>query len=398
MAAELSPYAQHWTLEPGTIYLNHGSFGACPKPVLEVQQALRERMEAQPMRFLYREAEGLLDAARHDLAEFLHCDTQDLVFVPNATAGVNTVLNSLKLRKGDELLVTDHEYNACRNALDAVAQRSGAKVIVSEIPFPLESADTLFEAVFRGATPRTKLLLLDHVTSSTALVMPIARIIWELKRNHIETLVDGAHAPGMLPLDLRALGAAYYTGNCHKWLCAPKGAAFLFVRRDMQEGVRPLVISHGANSTRTDRSRFLLEFDWTGTDDLTPWLCIPEALRFLDGIVPDGLPGLMRHNRQGVLRARKLLCQALQIPEPCPEALLGSMASIPLPDGTGDPPQGPLFLDPIQEDLLRQYRIEVPVFPWPQWPRRLLRVSCQAYNSEAQFSVLAEALPGLVQR
>lgn len=397
MAAELSPYAHLWGLEPGTIFLNHGSFGACPTSVLEAQQALRMRMESQPVRFLHRECEGLLDGARAALAEVLHCDSQDLAFVPNATTGVNTVLNSLRLKKGDELLVTDHEYNACRNALDAVAQRTGAKVVVAELPFPLESADSLFEAVFRSLSPRTRFLLIDHVTSPTALVMPVARIIWELKRNGIETLVDGAHAPGMIPLDLRALGAAYYTGNCHKWLCAPKGAAFLFVRRDMQEEVRPLAISHGANSPRGDLSRFQLEFGWTGTDDITPFLCIPEALKFLEGLVPDGLPGLMRHNRAGAIRGRKLLCQALKITEPCPEALLGSMAAVPLPDSL-EPLRPPLFLDVLQDELQQKYHIEVPVMPWPSWPRRLLRISCQAYNSEAQFGVLAEALPSLLGR
>lgn len=396
MPPETSPHAAHWSLDPECIFLNHGSFGACPKPVQAAQQRMRDRMESQPLRFLFREYEAHWDQARADLAAFVNCEAQDLVFVPNATTGVNTVLRALALRPGDELLVTDHEYNACRNALDEVAERHGAEVVVAEIPFPLESADDIFKAIFNGLSSRTRLLLVDHVTSQTALVMPVARLIWELKKHGIETLVDGAHAPGMVPLDLRALGAAYYTGNCHKWLCAPKGAAFLYVRRDKQDDVRPLVISHGANSPRTDRSQFLLNFGWTGTDDPTPWMCVPEAIAFLGSLLPEGWPDLMRHNRMGALRGRKMLCEALGIPLPCPDPLVGSMASVPLPDAKGDPPQPPHFIDPLQDELLRRFKIEVPVIPWPAWPKRVLRISCQAYNTDAQYSVLAEALKTLL--
>ncbi len=387
-----SPFAVHWTLDPKCLFLNHGSFGACPAPVLAAQQQLRQYMETQPVRFLARELEGLWDAARAELALFLGCDADGVVFVPNATTGVNAVLRSLKLRRGDELLVTDHEYNACRNALAAVAEAAEARVVVVEVPFPVASADEILEAILARVSQRTRLLLVDHVTSPTALVMPVARLVWEMRKRGVETLVDGAHALGMLPLDLRALGAAYYTGNCHKWLCAPKGAGFLFARRDLRETVRPLAISHGANSPRKDRPKFLLEFGWTGTCDPTPFLCVPEAMRFVGGLKPGGWPEVMRANRALALIARNILCDALNIRPPCPEALIGSMAAVPLPDSAGPAPAPPLFIDPLQEELVGRYNIDVPVINWPSHPKRVLRISAQLYNTEEQYTALASAL------
>jgi len=205
--------------------------------------------------------------------------------------------------------------------------------------------------------------------------------------------VDGAHAPGMVPLDLSALGAAYYTGNCHKWLCAPKGAGFLHVRPDRQESIHPLSISHGFNSQRTDRSRFLLEFGWTGTFDPTACLAVPEALRFVGGLLPGGWPEVMARNRELALAGQKILCRALQIDAPCPESCIGSMAAVPLPDNNGgERPRAPYYLDPLQDTLLAKYGIEVPVIPWLVFPKRLLRISAQLYNSPAQYELLAEAL------
>ena len=380
-----------WTLDPAVTFLNHGSFGACPAVVLQRQAELRVRLEREPVQFFLRELEPLLDVARAALGGLLDADADDLALLPNASSGVATVLRSLSFSPNDELLTTDHAYNACRQALEYSADQAGAKVVVAAVPFPIASPEGVSEAVLAKVSSRTKLALLDHVTSQTAVVFPIGQLVTRLRERGVETLVDGAHAPGMLPVSLRDIGAAYYTGNCHKWLCAPKGAAFLHVRRDRQRGLVPLVVSHGHNSPRTDRSRFRLEFDWTGTVEPSAMLCIPESLRFLEGLFPGGLTGLMAHNHASAVTAQQLLCRRLGIPAPCPPEMLGAMTSIPLPDGAPGGP--PLYLDPLQKALFEQ-RIEVPIFPWPAPPKRLLRVATPAYVSRGDVERLVAALPG----
>ena len=389
--------ASAWPLDPAVTFLNHGSFGSCPLAVLEFQREVRERMERQPVTFFVRDLEGLLDEAREKLAAFVGSAAEDLVFVPNATSGVNAVLRSLEFQPGDELLVTDHEYNACRNALDYVAKRGRARVVVAKIPFPFTSAADITTRVLGAVTSRTRLALLDHVTSQTGLVLPIEALVRELDARGVDTLVDGAHAPGMVPLNLQQLGAAYYTGNCHKWICSPKGAAFLHVRRDRQERIRPLVISHGGNSQRTDRSRFLIEFGWMGTSDPSAALSVPKAIEFIGALRPGGWPEVMRSNRELALAGRRVLCEALGIPLPCPDELIGSLASVPIPDATDrTPSKNPLYLDALQERLLAEFDIEVPIVPWPAPPKRLLRISTQLYNSLPQYERLAAALKTLL--
>jgi len=361
--------------------------------VLEFQAAVRERMERQPVQFFVRDLEPLLDHARAELARFLGADMDDLVFVPNATAGINTVLRSLRFQRGDEVIVTDHEYNACRNALHFIAERSTARMVVAHVPFPLETPGQIVEAILRRVTSRTRLVLLDHVTSQTGLIFPVERLARELAERGVETVVDGAHAPGMVPVNLRQLGVTYYTGNCHKWICAPKGAGFLYVRRDRQKMIRPLVVSHGANSPRTDRSRYLIEFGWTGTWDASAYLTVPEALKYVGSLVPGGWPEVMRRNHALAVAGRNIICRALGIERPCPDDLIGSLAAIPISDATDKTPQkSPLYGDLLQEKLLHDYAIEVPIIPWPAAPKRLLRISAQLYNRLAQYANLAKAL------
>jgi len=382
--------AERWSLERDLVFLNHGSFGACPTEVLRHQATLRAEMEAEPVRFLSRELDDRLDAARASLAAFVGADPDDLAFVTNATGGVNAVLRSRVFAAGDELLTTDHAYNACRNTLNFVAERAGARVVVAAIPFPVASPDEVVDAVLAKVTPRTRLALLDHVTSPTALILPVERLIAELAARGVDVLIDGAHAPGMVPLNLATLGATYYSGNCHKWLCAPKGSAFLWTRRDQQPDVRPLTISHGASAVRPGRSRFRLEFDWTGTSDPTAWLTVPKAIEYLGALVPGGWPALMARNRGLALDARRLLCAAAGTPPPCPDDMVGSIASVRLPDGTAE--VGWRRPDPLQQRLFEDWRIEVPVMSWPAAPRRLVRISAQLYNRREHYERLAQAL------
>jgi isopenicillin-N epimerase len=272
-----------------------------------------------------------------------------------------------------------------------VAGRTGARVVVAKIPFPVSAPGEIVDAVLAQVTPRTRLALLDHITSPTALVLPIERLIAELSGRGVEVVVDGAHAPGMVPLDLRTLGATYYSGNCHKWLCAPKGSAFLWVRRDRQPDIRPLTISHGANVTRSGRPRFRLEFDWTGTDDPTAWLTVPRAIDYLGSLVTGGWPALMATNRALALEARRLVCAVAGTPPACPDEMIGSLASIILPDGPTTE-IGWRRPDPLQRRLFDGWGIEVPVMSWPAAPRRLIRISAQLYNQRDHYTRLAEAL------
>jgi isopenicillin-N epimerase len=385
----------HWQLDPEVVFINHGAFGACPTAVLESQQAFRQQLEREPLRFIMREYEPLLDRARTALAGFVGADPTDLVFVSNATTGVNSVLRSLSFNPDDELLTTNHAYNACGNALRFVAERSGAKVVVAHIPFPLNAAVQVSQAILSHVSPRTKLVLLDHVTSPTALVFPLPYLIQSLSAQGIDTLIDGAHAPGMLPLNLQALGATYYTGNCHKWMCAPKGAGFLYVQRDRQARIRPLTISHGANSPRTDRSRFQLEFDWTGTQDPSAYLCVETAITHIATLSSKGWAGVMAHNRALALQAREILCEALGQTAPCPAEMVGAIATIQLPEKFGIPT--PIAgIDPLQDWLWEKFQIEVPIIPWVNPNQKLIRVSAQMYNDVEQYRYLAQVLGSVI--
>jgi len=382
---------EYWLLDRDITFLNHGSFGACPIPVLEAQSSFREQLEREPLRFLMREFEPLLDHARNQLAAFIGASEDQLAFVPNATTGVNAVLRSLSFAPGDELLTTNQEYNACRNAIDFVASRTGAKVIVAEIPFPIESPEQIIEAIIKCISPQTKLVLLDHIVSQTGLIFPIKQLVGELANRGVDVLVDGAHAPGMVALNLDEIGAAYYTGNCHKWLCAPKGAGFLYVRRDKQAAIRPTTISHGANSPRTDKSRFQLEFDWMGTVDPSPYLCVPVAIDFMGSLLDGGWPELMAKNHALALAGRQILADKLDLPLPCPDEMVGSMAVVPLTDQKSDA-VSKVGIPLLQEALWEIFKIEVPVIPWPDASKRLVRISAQFYNTLPQYEYLAKAL------
>jgi isopenicillin-N epimerase len=415
--------------------LNHGSFGACPRAILELQHQFQAELEARPIDFFTRRMQPLLDESRGALAELIGADPADLVFVSNVTAAANAVLRSLHFRPGDEILVTDHDYNAVRNVVRYVAEREGAKIVVASIPLPVDSSEQIVNAVLAAVTDRTRLAVLDHVTSPTALIFPVGELVRRLAERGVDAFVDGAHAPGMIPLDVRRIGAAYYGGNCHKWICAPKGAGFLWVRPDRQEGIQPPVISHGYNTPRAGRSRFQDAFDWPATTDPTPWFCVGRAIRFLHelpishcspprtvalgkGTVPfssnenwdsppltagpsPGLNALMQRNHDLAMWARRMLRERLGLEPIGPEDMLGSMAAMRLPDD----PQAVSPLDPATTPgpthcltivLRDRHGIEVPVYHWPAAPRKILRISAQAYNSPDQYERLAEVLKPLL--
>lgn len=389
----MKSYKELWALDPEITFLNHGSFGACPTAILERQNEMRRELEANPMDFLHRTLEPRLDAARQRLADFIGCKFENLAFVPNATSGVNAVLQSISLNQTDEVIATNHEYNACRNALNFVARQRGFKVVEVQIPYPVHRIEEAVNPILEAITPRTRLLLLDHITSATGFIMPVEPIIQEFNNRGIDTLIDGAHAPGMVKLQLEKLGATYYTGNCHKWICSPKGSALLYVRPDKIESIRPPIISHGYNTLRSDRSKFLIQFGWTGTLCPTPWLCIPETLDYLGQEIPGNWPAIMERNHRLALQGRDIICRALNVSPPCPDEFHGSMVTIPIPpDPKGRPPVLPRFEALLQNELWVQHKIEVPIFFWPDLKNRHLRISAQLYNSVEDYQVLAEAL------
>ena len=373
-------------LDPDWTFLNHGSFGACPAPVIEAQAAWRDRLERQPVRFLDRELPGLLVEVRDRLGAFLHADPDGLVFVPNATTGVNAVMRSLAFESGDEILTTDHEYNAVINTLHAVADPAGATVRLAHIPVPVTDAAAVAEVVVGAIGERTRLLVISHVTSPTALVLPIERIVAAARARGVDTLVDGAHAPGMIPLDLDALGAAYYTGNAHKWLCAPKGAGFLWVRPDHRDGVLPTVTSHGANDQRPDVPALRKRFDWVGTIDPTATLSIPAALDAVAALDPDGWPGVMAASHARAIDAGGVLAAALEVEPLAPVSMLGAMVAVSLPWLRTD-------VEALRcKEQLEAERIEVPLVGVP------VRAARSDPNADPTLVVVRASTPPYVER
>jgi isopenicillin-N epimerase len=387
-----------WRIDPTITFLNHGSFGSCPTPVLEAQAEFRDRMESDPVRFLDRELLGLLDETRAEVGRFIGADPEGIAFVPNATSGVNTVLKSLRFEPGDELMTTDHEYNAILNTVREVARRDRANVVIAAIPFPLRDPAEAPQAILDAVTPHTRIAVISHITSPTGIVLPIANIVRELEGRGVATVVDAAHAPGMVPLDVDGLGASYWVGNGHKWLCAPKGASILWVRHDLRDRIHPLVTSHGANDPGTERTRFRAEFDWPGTVDPSPYLSLPAAICFGAGLLPGGWPALMAANHDLAIRGRDLLCDRLAVKPPAPDEMIGAMATVPLNLPLDDDAVA-TFRDQLAEEDL----IEVPIVPWPVPGAReggfggrpkstWVRISVQQYNTLDDVERLADAL------
>ena len=386
-----SQYSKHWSLEQSRLFLNHGSFGACPDFVIAEQRKWQELMEQEPVRFFEELMPGLLQSSRQALGKFLHCSPEDLAFVSNATSGVNTVLRSLQFERGDEILVPNHAYQACRNSIDFVARRWGAKVVEVNIPFPIEGPQTVIGLMKSAYTSKTKLVMIDTVTSPTGLLMPFEELTAYFESRGVEVLLDAAHGIGMIPLNLATLGASYVTSNCHKWLCAPKGTAFLYVREDKQKKIQPLTISHGHTYPLGETTRFRHEFDWTGTQDISGWCALPAVIEGMADLVDGGWEGIMQHNYELAIQGRDILCDRLGIEQPCPNEMIACISTIKLP-GEILPKEKMHEPDPLHHILSEKYNIQVPVWTWPSPAGRYLRISAQLYNSIEQYERLADAL------
>jgi isopenicillin-N epimerase len=375
-------------LEPGIDFLNHGSFGAVPRVVFEAQTDWRRRIEAAPVEIISRRRLELIDAAKRPVGAWLGMRVNDFGLVTNATEGANAVLHSLCFRPGDELLTTNHVYNAVRQAMCFTCARSGASYREVDVPLPVRCSADIADALIRGLSDRTRLLVIDHVTSPTAMVFPVEQIVAACSERGIDVLIDGAHAPGMVPLNIERIGAAYYAGNLHKWAFAPRGAGFLWARPDRQPQIHPAVISHHY----TDG--FSREFSWQGTRDLSAWLAVPRALEFTRDL---GGEAVRDHNHALAVWAHQLLCEKLRVREPLSPldgSLLGSMAAIPLPQSLADLSDSQV--EALQQSLYTQHRIEVPLMRLGR--QLLLRVSCQLYNTPAQYERVANVAARLLAR
>jgi len=386
-----SDLAEHWSLDPEISFLNHGSFGATPSVILKEQTKFRRQMEKDPVRFFESDFPELWEASRVSASKFLNADLDGMALVTNTTTGVNTVMRSLQLNEGDEVIVPNHSYQACWNAVDFVTSRAGAKTVVVDIPFRVKDSQEIIELVMESVTERTVLALIDTVTSPTGIRMPFEDLTERLQGMGVDVLLDAAHGPGIVPLNLEEIDAAYCTGNFHKWVCTPKGSAFLHIRRDKKGIIRPLSISHGASFEGSEQDKFEFEFGWPGTQDPTAWLCIPAAIDFMEGMVGGGWPEIMLKNHELAVEGRRIICEAIGTTSPVPESMVSAIASVEIPSNDE---VGPISLDgdPFHHLLLGKYGIQVPVFPWRHHGTRYIRISAQLYNHIDEYIFLAEAL------
>ncbi len=375
----MNPLRDLFLLRPDVVFLNHGSFGACPKPVFEVYQNWQRELERQPVEFLGRRYGELLREARGALARFVGTHADNLIFVPNATTGLNLVARSLRLAPGDEVLSTDLEYGAMDRMWRFVCERRDARYVCQPMPLPLEDPAQVVEAVWSGVTPRTRVLFFSHITANTALILPVAELADRARRAGLLTVVDGAHAPGQVPLNLDALGVDFYAGNAHKWMMAPKGSAFLYARPEVQELLDPLVVSWDHISLGT--SRFLKENEFQGTRDIAAYLSVPAAIDFM---AERAWPAVQAACHRLAARARRELCAVTGRPPLCPESdtWFRQMAAVWLPASCD--------AEALKTRLYDEFRIEVPVNEHHgDW---LLRVSIQGYNTEEDVAALVDAL------
>ncbi len=381
-----------WPIRPGLTQLNHGSYGSCPVVVGEAQAELRRRLESDPVRFFKHDLERYADAARRDIGAFVGAPASDLALVPNATFAVATVLHGAGLGPGDEVLITDHEYSATVNELDRLCGRVGCRKVVAKVPFPVVTPDDVVNAVLGAITERTKLVVVSHIASATALVFPVERIVPAVRERGIDILVDGAHVPGQIPLNIRELAPTYYAASCHKWLCTPKGTGFFYAEPEAQRRIKPLALSCRVHEPRADRKAFLCDFDYVGTGDYSANLVTPVAIHHLGAQMPGGWDTLYQRNHQLARAGARVVCDRLGIDQPVPDEMTGTMVGVVLPDCPGGNPPGELFDDALWDRLYTNHGIQVPIWDLPGVATRIMRISAQLYNTLADYERLGEAL------
>lgn len=371
-------------LDPSIVFLNHGSFGATPRAVFEAYQKWQRELERQPVEFLGRRFNDLMRDARAALADYLHTDKSNLTYVTNATVGVNIVARSLKLSTGDEVLSTDHEYGAMDRTWRFVCQKTGARYINQRLPRPLESREQLIEALWSAVTDRTRAIFLSHITAPTALIFPIEEICQRARAAGILTVIDGAHAPGQITLDLEHIGADFYVGNCHKWMLSPKGAGFLYARPDAQALLEPLVVSWGWESETPGDSPFIDQHEWQGTRDIAAFLSVPAAIEFMRAHAWDRV----RAECHALAREfRQRMTELTGLPPLSPDSpdWYAQMVALPLPD---------CDRNALKRRLYDDYHIEIPLQMWNG--SSLSRASFQGYNTREDVDKAMEAFRALL--
>jgi isopenicillin-N epimerase len=386
-----SPLIQHWKLNKNIVYLNHGSFGATPTKVLEKQLQLQMENEAEAIEFYIDKLPNLINTSKAALANYVGTDSNNIVFIQNTTTGVNTILNSLTANEGDEWLTTNHAYGACVHAFKHFATKHKCNVVTAIIDYPIISEDAILEAIEKSITPKTTIALMDYVTSASAIILPIKKIIDLLHSKGIKVIVDAAHAPGMVDFNIEVLQPDFFIANCHKWICSPKGSAFIYVAPQHQPSVNPLVISHYNDTNEGEATHWSNQFMWDGTHDYSAYICVKDALEYMPALIDGGWDAIKKHNHELVWAAANKIATALQVTLPVPKAMVGAICNIPMPDGVAAAKKFHSNVA-LKDTLFHKYKIEVPIFMFPTAPTQWLRISAQLYNSMEQYDYLLACL------
>ena len=373
---------KHFLLDPNITFLNHGSFGACPKVVFDNYQYWQRELEKQPVKFFTKILYEKLEYSRKKLSNFIGCDHDELIFFQNPTTVVSNIICNLNLQSGDEVLMSSHEYGALIRSWVEWGVKKNIKIVQQEVKLPLTTENEFIESIWRGVTPKTKVIFLSHITSATGLIFPVEKIISMAKQKKIMTIIDGAHVPAHIPLNIHKINCDFYAGALHKWLCGPKGASFLYVKKEHQTWVKPLIYSWGKEGDDPGPSEFLQDFQWQGTRDMAAFLSIPSAIEFYHGYLEKNLK-LCRKNIKYAFKNLELTLKT----EPISNGgnWIAQMVSHPLPKSV--PPD-------LKEILYNKHKIEIPIFMWRN--RMFIRISMQVYNEKKEIDLLLSALSGII--